>query len=82
MENIFWGYNHHKPQWDCEKKLYDLHAMGGGRKTIADSWHIAIEITSSCPWKCANCSRAVRHVDQPFHASLEFIEQALDSLKG
>jgi hypothetical protein len=81
MPEIFWGHDHQKAKWNCEEQFYAIHAMGG-RKTIADSWHIAIEITSSCPWKCANCSRAVRHINQPFYASLEFIEQALDSLKG
>jgi hypothetical protein len=82
MDRNFWSNDFQKPKWNiCEQQFHTLYAKGG-RKTIADSWHIAIEITSSCKWKCANCSRAVRHVDQPFNASLEFVEQALDSLKG
>lgn len=82
MTEDFWTNDFQKPKWDeCTKQFLHLRDIGG-RNKISDSWHIAIEITSSCRWKCANCSRAIRHIEKPFNASLEFIEKALDSLEG
>ena len=52
-----------------------------GIRLIRNSWIINIEITNSCSVKCSNCTRASKHINKPFFSSLEFIEQALNSLK-
>lgn len=51
-------------------------------KPIYDAWLIQIEITNACINRCAHCTRAVRHFKTPYFADLDFIEQALQSLKG
>ncbi|MGH6847139.1 MAG: radical SAM protein [Methylocella sp.] len=51
-------------------------------KPIKDAWLIQIDITNACHLKCAHCTRAVPHVKRPYFADLEFVEKALQSLKG
>lgn len=52
-----------------------------GIRLIRNSWIINIEVTNHCEMGCTNCTRAARHIRNPFFASLEFIGQALDSLR-
>lgn len=49
---------------------------------IYKAWLIQIEITNACTLSCAHCTRAVGHFNKPYFADLEFIEKALQSLKG
>jgi hypothetical protein len=51
-------------------------------KPIKDAWLIQIDITNACHLRCAHCTRAVPHIKKPFFADLEFVEKALQSLKG
>jgi len=51
-------------------------------KPIHQAWCIQIEITNSCPKRCAHCTRGVRHVRRPYFMSLAEIETALRSLNG
>lgn len=51
-------------------------------KPIHDAWLIQIEVTNACPKRCAHCTRACGHFSKPYFASLEFVERALQSMKG
>jgi hypothetical protein len=49
---------------------------------IYAAWLIQIEITNYCRFKCAYCTRATRHFPKHYFASVDFLERALQSLKG
>ena len=51
-------------------------------KPIYDAWLIQIEITNVCNVGCANCTRLIGHHRKSYFMDLEFIEKAIDSLKG
>jgi hypothetical protein len=51
-------------------------------KAIKDAWLIQIDITNACHLRCAHCTRAVPHIKRPYFADVEFVEKALQSLKG
>lgn len=49
---------------------------------IYKSWLIQIDITNSCIFRCANCTRFVGHTKKPYFMDLADIEKAIDSLEG
>ena len=51
-------------------------------KPIYDAWLIQIEVTNACNIGCANCTRLVGHHRKTYFMDLDFIEKAIDSLKG
>jgi len=49
---------------------------------IYKSWLIQIDITNSCVFQCANCTRYIGHHRERYFMPLEDIERAIDSLDG
>ena len=43
---------------------------------------IQIEITNVCKHNCANCTRFVHHVKQPYFMDLDYFKKAVDSMVG